>query len=723
MSKLRISTLALAAMVAANAVVPLAARADETKTTTAALKHRWTFNTDLKDSVTGYAAQKIGSSVAVADGVVKLTGNANGAGSVNLGQNLLPGGEMTIEMWATHTATRKWSRIIDVGPNNTHYITMAWANGTDINNDHVEIDRAGTKYSVAKTLAPFTINTKYHISLRIRINADGSATCLVAKRNSSTGALEKSGTFNVPNWAPATMVRPNFYLGHSQYSADLDAHAQYDEVRIWDGALTDAQLEANAVAGPDTLPETVAVLSPGKNVWTHLRHCWSFSGNYSNGVPGGPAGKNVGSKLAWTDSNTTVTLSGTKNAASDSKNGGYVNLGSGILPPDSTTIEIWAKPTTARSWARVFDCGTGEDNYITLTWTRGTNTGQDKCVVQKDGAELMAVNDAMGSFALNTKWHIAISYRDLGNGDTLVRWTKRNATTGRVIRNRSEIARGWTLSRIAGAPFYLGHSQYTSDIDANAVYDEVRIWNGALTDEQLTENAKLGPDTLPSKVSVVENPRTVCVAEKTADSVTLAFGNPNGRSHALFLASGATDGDDDKYAWDSFEKVADISELQETYTYEVPAALRDGRPLRFFLLQTTGLNMAKELDKVHSTGAQWVDVNLVPDGRTVTDFRFGNVTYVASTAFFGQNWTGSRYLFNQQSDKFYFHAKGSAFGAKPALNTNYRFVVDDDNHVSLFTNGVETRVSPSNTRSVDGNNTMGIFACNNNANHYHPIAG
>ena len=162
MSKLHISTLALAAMVAAGAAFPLAARADETKTTTAALKHRWTFNTDLKDSVTGYAAQKIGSSVAVEGGVVKLTGNGAGAGSVNLGQNLLPGGEMTIELWATHTATRKWSRIIDVGPNNTHYITMAWANGTDINNDHVEIDRAGSKYSVAKSLAPFTINTKYH---------------------------------------------------------------------------------------------------------------------------------------------------------------------------------------------------------------------------------------------------------------------------------------------------------------------------------------------------------------------------------------------------------------------------------------------------------------------------------------------------------------------------------------------------------------------------------
>ena len=92
MSKLRISAMALAAMVAAGAAFPFAARADETKTAAAALKHRWTFNTDLKDSVTGRSAQKIGSSVAVADGVVKMTGTGNSTGSLNLGSGIMPPG-------------------------------------------------------------------------------------------------------------------------------------------------------------------------------------------------------------------------------------------------------------------------------------------------------------------------------------------------------------------------------------------------------------------------------------------------------------------------------------------------------------------------------------------------------------------------------------------------------------------------------------------------------
>ena len=702
----------VAAVAAASATLPLAGRADETKTTAAALKHRWTFNTDLKDSVTGHAAVQVGANVAVADGVVKLTGNANGGGHVDLGQDLVPRGAATIEIWAKQTAVRKWARIFDWGQNNANYVTMTWCNNTDGNKDVVQLRKGSTTalFSDSDTLAPYTVGTQYHISISFAPQADGSCIFRWAKRNVSTGEIEKSGSRTVASWSPGLIYKSAFHLGYSSAStADLDAHAEYDEVRIWDGALTEAQLNANAAAGPNTLPESVAVLPSVDNVWTHLYQRWSFNKTGNSGLPGRPAASWKGS-CRWADSDKALEFYGNGNGK------GYGTLGSGILPTDSATIEIWATPVATRNWARVFDCGTGEDNFILLSWYRGTNTGQDNCQVKKNGTALLSVNDAMGSFANGTKWHITVSYHDLGNGDTLVRWTKRNASTGRIVRNRSEIARGWTLADIAYAPFYIGHSQYAADYDAAAKYDEVRIWHGALSDATLAESAKLGPDTLPTKVSLVENPRTVCVAEKTADSVTLAFGNPNGRSHALFLASGATDGDDDKYAWDSFEKIADIADGQESYTYTVPAALRDGRPLRFFLLQTTGLNMAKELDKVHSTGAQWVNVELVPDGRTVTDFRFGNVTYVNSTAFFGQNWTGSRYLFNMQGDKFYFHAKGSAFGAKPALNTDYRFIVDDDNHVSLFTAGVETRVAPANTRSIDGNNPMYIFACNDNKN-------
>ena len=149
----------VAAVAAATATLPLAGRADETKTSTAALKHRWTFNTDLKDSVTGYAAQKIGSSVAVADGVAKMTGAGNSTGSLNLGMDVVPPGAATVEIWAKQTATKNYSRIFDYGPNNQNYFTLCWSTGTDINKDLQEIKhansailRAGSREKLSSTL-------------------------------------------------------------------------------------------------------------------------------------------------------------------------------------------------------------------------------------------------------------------------------------------------------------------------------------------------------------------------------------------------------------------------------------------------------------------------------------------------------------------------------------------------------------------------------------------
>ena len=98
--------------------------------------------------------------------------------------------------------------------------------------------------------------------------------------------------------------------------------------------------------------------------------------------------------------------------------------------------------------------------------------------------------------------------------------------------------------------------------------------------------------------------RTVCVEEQTADAVTLAFGAVDNNDYELFVAHGATDGGEDKAKWASFEKVADIAFDQTSYTYAVPAALRDGRLMRFFLMQREGVTMAKELVSARSSSAQ-----------------------------------------------------------------------------------------------------------------------
>ena len=82
----------------------------------AELTHRWSFNGDYADSVGGSTATEIGSAVRINGGQVELRGSGNGAGSLNMGSNLLDASEATVEIWATQRSVKNWARVFDYGP-------------------------------------------------------------------------------------------------------------------------------------------------------------------------------------------------------------------------------------------------------------------------------------------------------------------------------------------------------------------------------------------------------------------------------------------------------------------------------------------------------------------------------------------------------------------------------------------------------------------------------
>ena len=198
--------------------------------------------------------------------------------------------------------------------------------------------------------------------------------------------------------------------------------------------------------------------------------------------------------------------------------------------------------------------------------------------------------------------------------------------------------------------------------------------------------------------------RTVSVATQTETSVTLTFGDADGLDYGLFLAHGATDGGEDKGAWDAFEKVADIAGDATSYTYEVPAALRDGRPMRFFLMQTIGVNMAKEYTFIRSTGAQWIDTGAPAVKNWIMDFRFRTGALQNDKTFFGQHWGGNNYLFILQEEsgttKFRFYGNSPQTVSTPVADTDYRLVIDPANYLTLTGGGSETRKSTSRESST-----------------------
>ena len=216
----------------------------------AELTHRWSFNGNWSDSVGGADAVKCGSYVSLYGNRVHMGygGCTHGTGYVDLGTNLLDTTTATIEIWARNDGVQTWSRIFDYGADDTHYFTLCWTYGTTLSKDRATCKNT-TEVSEDGTMGPYELGTDYYIA--VTFTKSGDATVVRwQRRDVKTGALQKSGTLTMPSGLH-NIVNPVLYLGHSQYTSDKDALAAYDEVRLWRGVLTDAQLAASATAGPD----------------------------------------------------------------------------------------------------------------------------------------------------------------------------------------------------------------------------------------------------------------------------------------------------------------------------------------------------------------------------------------------------------------------------------------------------------------------------------------
>ncbi len=216
----------------------------------AELTHRWSFNGDYSDSVGGADAVKCGTYVSLYGGRVHMGYGAcsHGTGYVDLGTNMLDTTAATIEIWARHDGVENWSRVFDYGADNAHYFALCWTYGTNLNNDRAGAKNPG-ETATDGTMSPYEIGTDYYIA--VTFEQQGDATLVKwQRRDVKTGELQKSGSMTMSDGIQK-IVNPVLYLGHSQYTDDRDALAAYDEVRVWRGVLTDAQLEASAAAGPD----------------------------------------------------------------------------------------------------------------------------------------------------------------------------------------------------------------------------------------------------------------------------------------------------------------------------------------------------------------------------------------------------------------------------------------------------------------------------------------
>ena len=227
------------------------------------LAHRWSFNGDFVDSVTGESPVDTNGWSFVSCGAgqaVKLAGGSRGASHISLGPNKLPvdGSEATIEFWARVDAHRSWQRAFEIGRDGNSYMNLTWRKDA-ARTDYSAIKYNGVQLGISNTLIPYDVGKLpwSHICFTCKKGGDGRWKIRLYRQYRDGEDIVLRGEYDAPEgWSIAKQDQTYTYIGRSLQSQDPDASASYDEFRIWKRALTDEEIAANEAAGPDALPAT-----------------------------------------------------------------------------------------------------------------------------------------------------------------------------------------------------------------------------------------------------------------------------------------------------------------------------------------------------------------------------------------------------------------------------------------------------------------------------------
>ena len=121
---------------------------------------------------------------------------------------------------------------------------------------------------------------------------------------------------------------------------------------------------------------------------------------------------------------------------------------------------------------------------------------------------------------------------------------RRNAVTGELERSDEVTVSDWTLANLVdkNSDFWLGVSKYSGDSDANASYDEVRIWNGALSADALALSARKGPDATSADLAEIMAASPAARTIRLESGATLSIGTGNTLTQPVVKGSGTVAG-------------------------------------------------------------------------------------------------------------------------------------------------------------------------------------
>ena len=226
------------------AAIPMAAAAQSPALLGTALQHRYSFNGDAKDSV-GHADGTLEGAAVVSGGAVHLDGSTGTY--VNLPGGLIAGDKaVTFEFWASLGTNRSWCRVFD--------------QGSETFVDKGRLDLYFCPHSGNRDFRLTVMDPNPHERvIRVSGNLDNQTNLYVAcVLDPGTGfmGIYTNGMLAVSttNLTSLDSVATNrFYLGKSLFPTDPPLNGSIDEFRIYNAALSPAQISDNFKNGPETV--------------------------------------------------------------------------------------------------------------------------------------------------------------------------------------------------------------------------------------------------------------------------------------------------------------------------------------------------------------------------------------------------------------------------------------------------------------------------------------
>jgi beta-xylosidase len=410
----------------------------------------YTFSTDAREHLALYNATLQNNAVITNDASRGKVLNLDGVTNV-VSFPLSVANASTFTAWVKWNGGADWQRIFDFGTNTSKYFFLTPRGNTGVM--RFAIKNGGAEQQInAPTAMP--TNSWCHVA----VSLDGSKGILYLNGN-------PVGTNNALNIRPWQLLARSNYVGQSQFAGDPYFNGRIGSLRIFGRPL--GALEIRDLA------------------WTHpyLAHRYSFTSGTTN------VWDSIGLAHGTLAGDAVIT----NNALKLSGNAGsYVNLPGGLVSGSSAlTVEFWATFGVNGNYARVFDFGNinGAFGAQYVFFSPHTGTGAQRTEIATSSTVTFDIPGTLDNRIVHVACIVdpASSYMAIYTNGVLEK------SLAAALPVLTGVNKSWG---------FIGRSLWSSDAYLNATIDELRIYDGRLTPQEIATDFQFGPDNLALPVTI-----------------------------------------------------------------------------------------------------------------------------------------------------------------------------------------------------------------------------